>query len=76
MIDHQPLETEVYVRQAEKALRRQPHLSNRDFRIQGAAGRLRLSGEVCSFYEKQIAQEALRQFDRNAEIENCLEVAW
>lgn len=72
----QPAEAEIYLRQAEKALRGQPHLSHRPMRLHCAQGRLHLEGQVSTFYEKQMAQEVLRQFDKSAEIENCLDVAW
>ncbi len=71
-----PSEAEVYVRQAEKAVRCQPHLMHRELRLNCDSGRLELCGDVSSFYEKQMAQEALRQFDRHVEIDNRLNVAW
>jgi hypothetical protein len=72
----QPLETEVYLRQAEKALRGQPHLAFRPMRLHCSQGCLHLEGQVSSFYEKQMAQEALRQFDHGVVIDNRLDVAW
>jgi hypothetical protein len=71
-----PVETEIYLRQAEKALRGQPHLSQRPLRLNCSQGRLHLEGQVSTFYEKQMAQEVLRQFDQGVEIENCLDVSW
>ncbi|MBL8888578.1 MAG: hypothetical protein JNL67_01275 [Planctomycetaceae bacterium] len=72
----QPAETEIYLRQAEKALRGQPHLTHRPLHLHCTQGRLQLEGQVSTYYEKQMAQEVLRQFDSNVEIENCLDVAW
>lgn len=71
-----PPETEVYLRQAEKALRGQSHLSQSPVRLQCTATGLQLEGQVSSFYEKQMAQEALRQFDAQIDIDNQLEVCW
>lgn len=72
----QPAETEVYLRQAEKALRDQPHLTFRPMRLHCTQGRLHLEGQVSSFYEKQMAQEVLRHFDHGIEIDNRLDVNW
>jgi len=44
--------------------------------IQNDAGRLTIQGSVQSFFEKQIAQEALRKIDGVTSIENQLEVTW
>ncbi len=71
-----PLETEVYLRQAEKALRGQSHLHQYPVRLQCTETGLHLEGQVSSFYEKQMAQEALRQFDAQIAIDNQLEVSW
>ncbi len=71
-----PLESEVYLRQAEKALRGQCHLRQYPVRLQCTETGLQLDGEVSSFYEKQMAQEALRQFDAQIAIDNQLEVSW
>jgi hypothetical protein len=45
-------------------------------RLNCSQGRLHLEGQVSTFYEKQMAQEVLRQFDQGVEIENCLDVSW
>ncbi len=72
MITHS--QQEVYLRQAEKALRCNPHLINRQVNVSNGDGKLLLSGKVTSFFEKQMAQEALRKFDEFAVIENSLQV--
>jgi osmotically-inducible protein OsmY len=40
------------------------------------AGYVTISGEVNSFYQKQMAQEAIRHVDGVQRIENRLEVNW
>jgi hypothetical protein len=72
----QTIEADVYVRQATKALRSQPHLAHRGLQLACTAGRLELIGRVASYYEKQMAQETLRSFDGDIEIDNRLEVHW
>lgn len=71
-----PPETEIYLRQAEKALRGQSHLRQYPVRLHCTESGLQLEGRVSSFYEKQMAQETLRQFDAQIAIDNQLEVCW
>jgi osmotically-inducible protein OsmY len=56
------------------ALKRSPHLSRRTLRFEAAQGRVTLRGVVRSYYQKQMAQEALRRVDGVEEILNELEV--
>jgi osmotically-inducible protein OsmY len=61
------------------ALHDSPHLtfpSRRQLRFEAAEGKVVLRGTVRSYFQKQMAQEALRHLDGIAEIENQLEVAW
>jgi osmotically-inducible protein OsmY len=53
-----------------------PYLAGRKLRFEAEAGRVRLRGVVQSFFQKQMAQEALRHIHGVASIENDLEVAW
>ncbi len=58
------------------ALERSPHINRRKLQVEAAAGRVVLRGVVGTYYQKQMAQEALRLVDGVDEIENQLEVAW
>ncbi len=58
------------------ALDRSPHLNRRTLRFEAAQGKVVLRGTVGSFYQKQMAQEALRCLEGLAEISNELEVSW
>ena len=65
-----PLEDKVLV-----ALERNPHLLGRTFRFETESGRVTLRGVVRTYFQKQMAQEALRRVDGVDEICNELEVA-
>ena len=58
------------------ALNESPYLMRRKLRFETSDGRVVLSGIVSSFFQKQMAQEALRGVEGIAEIHNQLEVAW
>ncbi len=57
------------------ALTRNPYLSGRSLRFETESGRVTLRGVVRSFFQKQMAQEALRNVEGIDEIQNELEVA-
>ncbi len=57
------------------ALERNPYVSQRSLRFEMAEGRVTLRGVVRSYFQKQMAQEALRRIDGVQEIYNELEVA-
>ena len=56
------------------ALERNPYLARRNLRFETSEGRITLRGVVRSYYQKQMAQEALREVDGIEEIYNELEV--
>lgn len=56
------------------ALEQNPHLAGRNLRFEAEQGEITLLGTVHSYYQKQMAQEALREVDGIAEIHNELEV--
>jgi osmotically-inducible protein OsmY len=58
------------------ALAESPYISRRLMRFETQAGRVVLRGTVSSYFQKQMAQEALRRIEGVAEIENHLEVTW
>jgi osmotically-inducible protein OsmY len=58
------------------ALDRNPYLSRRTLRFETQEGRVILRGEVSTFFQKQMAQESLRQIEGIDEISNELEVTY
>jgi osmotically-inducible protein OsmY len=70
MID-MPLDTRVLF-----ALERSPYVMHRNLRFETEAGRVTLKGVVGSYFQKQMAQEAIRNVDGVHEITNELEVSW
>ena len=60
-----------------EALTTNPHVpSRRQVRVEAADGHVVLKGSVRSFFEKQMAQEAVRRIDGVQMIDNLLEVNW
>jgi osmotically-inducible protein OsmY len=60
-----------------EALTTNPHVpSRRQVHFEAADGRVVLKGNVRSFFEKQMAQEAVRRIDGVQRIDNLLEVNW
>jgi osmotically-inducible protein OsmY len=59
-----------------KAIQKNPHLRRRNLRFETEQGRVVLRGVVNSYYQKQMAQEALRWVEGVDRIENQLEVNW
>jgi osmotically-inducible protein OsmY len=70
MID-MPLDTQVCA-----AIERNPYLARRNLRFETSDGRVTLRGVVNTYFQKQMAQEAIRHVDGVAEIANELEVCW
>jgi len=66
-----PLDDRVLV-----ALERNPYIAGRNLRFETSQGRVTLRGVVASYFQKQMAQEAIRRVDGVAEITNELEVSW
>jgi osmotically-inducible protein OsmY len=58
------------------ALECNPYVPGRNLRIETHSGRVTLRGVVGSYFQKQMAQEALRHVDGISEIANELEVTW
>jgi osmotically-inducible protein OsmY len=58
------------------AIDRTPHLAGQRLRIETHAGRVVLNGVVGSYYQKQMAQEAVRAVNGVDKVENQLEVCW
>jgi hypothetical protein len=62
--------------QAQQALVENPHLKQRRMRTRSSNGKVTIAGSVQSYFEKQMAQEALRNIDGVTSIENQLVVNW
>jgi hypothetical protein len=58
------------------ALERNPYVARRSLRFETNAGRVTLRGVVNTYFQKQMAQEAIRHVDGVHEIANELEVCW
>ncbi len=64
------------VGQAQEQLRAVPYISFRDLRCEYRHGLLILRGQVVSYYEKQLAQEAVARLQGVTQVVNELEVVW
>jgi osmotically-inducible protein OsmY len=58
------------------ALEQNPHIARRNLRFETEQGRVTLRGVVGTYYQKQMAQEAVRRVEGVQEIANELEVCW
>jgi osmotically-inducible protein OsmY len=58
------------------AITTNPHLPKKQVSVEAAEGRVVLKGNVRSFFQKQMAQEAIRRIDGVELIDNLLEVSW
>ncbi len=59
-----------------EALTSSPHLSGRKLDYEADSGVVVLTGKVNSYFQKQMAQEAIRRVDGVELIDNRLEVDW
>jgi osmotically-inducible protein OsmY len=71
MIESSPLEVRVH-----SALEESPYIAPKSLRFETAEGRVTLRGTVGTFFQKQMAQEAIRRVAGVQEIANELEVCW
>ena len=62
--------------QVKRALDQSPHFDASKFTLRADDGHVEIRGRVRSFYQKQMAQEAIRTLSGVKEIENKLEVEW
>ena len=62
--------------QLNDALKNSTYLAGRKLRLETHDGQVTLHGVVNSYFQKQMAQEALRDIDGITGIENQIEVAW
>ena len=59
-----------------RALSSNPYVPSRQVSIEAADGHVVLKGNVGTFFQKQMAQEAIRRVDGVQLIDNLLEVTW
>lgn len=57
-------------------LRQHPHLAGQRLHCETRDGNVTLRGTVTSYYQKQMAQEAVRRLQGVERIDNHLEVTW
>jgi osmotically-inducible protein OsmY len=60
----------------DQAIQTNPYVNGRLLRFETDGSRVVLQGSVKSYFQKQMAQEAIRKVEGVGEIENCLEVLW
>jgi osmotically-inducible protein OsmY len=70
------MSTNAIHQQAIDTLVNNPHLRQRRLSLKTVGERVVLKGTVNSFFEKQIAQESLKQVPGIKGIDNQLEVSW
>ena len=58
------------------ALTTNPHVPSQQVLVEAENGRIVLKGNVKSFFQKQMAQEAVRRVDGVEQVENLLQVNW
>ena len=68
--------TDQLLRELENALTSNPHVANERLTLKRHQGRVVVRGRVGSYYQKQMAQEALLRIEGVEELENQLEVHW
>jgi len=60
----------------QKAIVHSPYIARAAMQCETSGGRVTLRGRVGSYFQKQMAQEAVLRIDGVTEIENLLEVNW
>ena len=60
----------------QQAIHHNPHFNGRTLRFETEEGRVILKGQVRTYFQKQMAQESVRQVAGVEEIRNDLEVTW
>ena len=62
--------------QVQSARVKQAGVPQKNLRFEASDGRVTLHGTVHSYYQKQMAQEALRRLEGVQTIDNRIEVSW
>jgi osmotically-inducible protein OsmY len=68
--------TTALTERLDHAITNSPYFNGRKLRFEAAGNSVVLSGEVDSYFQKQMAQETLRRVEGVSEIDNRLEVVW
>ncbi len=71
-----PDSSQVIQHQVADAIRKASHLTGRILRYEAQDGNVTLHGTVGSYFQKQVAQEAIRRIDGVQRVTNLLEVTW
>ena len=66
----------VLEQQVAQALQHNPYLMRKSVSCQTEDGRVVIRGEVGSYFQKQMATEAIRRLGGIEEIDNQLQVTW
>lgn len=66
----------AFVDRVDAAIKSSPHLKRRELHCEIDDGHVVLKGVVQSYYQKQMAQEAVRHVDGVQHIDNELQVTW
>ncbi|MEM6331031.1 MAG: BON domain-containing protein [Planctomycetota bacterium] len=67
---------DLLVQHVQSILTGSPYLESTHLRVEAEGGAIRIHGNVGTFFEKQMAQEAVRRIDGVDRVENLLEVNW
>ncbi len=70
------LSTTPFTDQVISAVIHNPHVNPNTMHIETRGDDVTIKGTAQTFFEKQMAQEAIRSIDRVNVIDNCLEVVW
>lgn len=70
------LESTMFTDQVINAVVHNPHVDLSTMHIETSGDNVTIHGTAQTFFEKQMAQEAIRKIDGVKAIDNCLEVLW
>jgi len=71
-----PASEQSLAQRVDQAIQTSPYISGRTLRFETDGGRVVLQGSVPSYFQKQMAQEAVRRVEGVEHIDNHLEVLW
>ena len=69
-------ESTLFTDQVIDAVVHNPHVDLSTMHIETIGDNVTIHGTAQTFFEKQMAQEAIRKIDGVQAIDNCLEVVW
>ena len=64
------------VERVASAIEANPYVNGRTLRFETDGSRVVMQGVVKTYFQKQMAQEAIRRVAGVEQVENCLEVTW